>query len=461
VKERILQTLRDLRAYALAKGHEVSLLYHEEDSSLMRFANSAISLNTHEHLIRLVIEAYDGKKRARSELITNLDQIEEMKQGIDAAAEMVEHAQPLSYQPTIAEFSEPFEDQSGYDAALAQMSNAEKLAYFNAAVADLETEDLRLSGIFSCGQTLLAQITTRSEHTQFFRTSDAQVTAVLAHARLKWEISAEQSAQKKADLDAAAVREELAWLAQHYQSGEPQQLPLGRYTIVLGAAATAQLLRYMSFIGFNGGWMKRAYSFLSEEKIGQRVFSERFTLVDDPSQPATFPFKRDFLGIPRRHFTIFRQGVFQGFTWAQDDADEFGATATGHTVNHTSLVLQAGDQAVRSLQELGEMRRDEDVVYIPTLHYMNIVNPSAGLATASSRFGALLLKKDGSIGIPYNVRLTQSLLDIFGDRLEWLSQASGPHNISISYGARNPTAIIVPRFIQVKDLEISHSNASF
>ena len=29
--------------------------YHEEDSYLMRFANSAISLNTNEHLIRLEI----------------------------------------------------------------------------------------------------------------------------------------------------------------------------------------------------------------------------------------------------------------------------------------------------------------------------------------------------------------------------------------------------------------------
>ena len=55
MKEQILQTLSDLRAYALAKGYEVELFYHEEDSYLMRFANSAISLNTNEHLIRLEI----------------------------------------------------------------------------------------------------------------------------------------------------------------------------------------------------------------------------------------------------------------------------------------------------------------------------------------------------------------------------------------------------------------------
>jgi len=86
VKDRILQTLQALRAYALAKGKEVVLDYNEEDSYLMRFANSAISLNTNEHLIRLEITAYEGKKRAGYELITDLSKLDEMKQGVDIAA---------------------------------------------------------------------------------------------------------------------------------------------------------------------------------------------------------------------------------------------------------------------------------------------------------------------------------------------------------------------------------------
>jgi hypothetical protein len=92
---------------------------------------------------------------------------------------------------------------------------------------------------------------------------------------------------------------------------------------------------------------------------------------------------------------------------------------------------------------------------------MNIVNPTKGIITGSSRFGALLLKKDGSVAIPYNVRLTQSLLDIFGDKVAWLSKSSIPYNNSQSYGARNPSAILVPSFMQVNDLEISHSNSSY
>ncbi|MEJ2738098.1 MAG: DNA gyrase modulator [Anaerolineae bacterium] len=98
MKDRILQTLAELREYSLEAGHEVTIFYHEEDSYLMRFANSAISLNTNEHLIRLSITAYSGKRRANYSLITDLDKISEMKQGIDTAAEIGNHLQRIEYQ---------------------------------------------------------------------------------------------------------------------------------------------------------------------------------------------------------------------------------------------------------------------------------------------------------------------------------------------------------------------------
>jgi hypothetical protein len=31
----------------------------------------------------------------------------------------------------------------------------------------------------------------------------------------------------------------------------------------------------------------------------------------------------------------------------------------------------------------------------------------------------------------------------------------------MSYGSRNPTALVLPVFVQVNDLEISHSNTSY
>ncbi len=461
MKEQILQVLRDLRIYALSKNVEATFFYHEEESCLMRFANSAISLNTNEHLIRLEITAYDKSKHASYEMITDLNKLAEMKQGVDIAAEMVKHVQPLNYQPTVPVYPETFIDESVFDAALAGIASDERLEYFNQAVAGLETDEIKLSGIFSSGVNTTAQINTRSEHLQYFKSTDAQISIVLSHITLKWEVIAEQSAQKKTDLNPFAVRRDLTFLLERYRHDAPQQLPLGRYDIVFGSAAIGDLLTMMNYIGFSGGSMKRGFSFIAGDQVGRKVFSNKFNLTDDPTRPETFPFQRDQMGISRKPFPIFLNGIFNSFTWLQDDADEFGASPTGHTVMHKSLVLGGGDKEAATLEELVNLPRENDLLYIPFLHYMNIVNPSKGLITASSRFGALLLKKDGSVAVPYNVRITQSLLDIFGDRLAWLSRPLVVNNTSMSYGARNPTAIVLPAFLQVNDLEISHSNSTY
>ena len=461
MKEKILQTLSALREYALSKGITAAFMYHEEDSYLMRFANSAISLNTNEHLIRLEITVFDDKRRTSYEMITDLSKLEEMKQGVDVAAEMVKFAMPLNYQPSIPHFKESFNDEKGFDSQLASMTGEERLTYFNEAVKGLESDQITLSGIFSSGTNILAQITTLSEHTQYFKTSDAQVTIVLAHSNLKWEVTAEQSAQKKADLKPEELHSELSFLVERYKNDPAQQIPVGNYDIVFGSAATAEMISFMNWIGFNGGLMKRGYSFLKEDHIGKKVFSEKFTLTDDPTQIETYPLTHDLMGMPRHPFPLFVNGVFQNFTWYQDDADEFGAQPTGHSIPHKSLVLGGGDMEVNSLADLVKLPRDKDILYIPFLHYMNIVNPSKALVTASSRFGALLLKKDGSIVVPFNVRVTQSLLDIFGDKVAWMSKQQTVYNTSASYGARNPVAIVLPKFMRVNDLEISHSNSSY
>lgn len=461
MKEKILQTLRDLRTYAVEKGVEAAIFYQEEDSNLMRFANSAISLNTNERIVRLEIIAYEDKRRASYELITSLSKLDEMKQGVDIAAEMVKHAQPLMYQPSVPDYAETFVDETGWDEGLANLSSEERLAYFNEVSKEFETEDIKLSGIFSNGTNVIALINTHSDNVIYFKTSDAQITVVLSHLKLKWEVTAEQSAQKKTELDALRLHQELAFLLDHYQHDTPQQIPLGKYDIVFGAAAVAEILTMMNWIGFNGGAMKRGFSFIAEDQIGKKVFSEKFTLTDDANRLETFPFKRDFMGIERGAFPIVKSGEFQAFTWFQDDADEFGAEPSGHNVMHKSLVVDGGDAEVKTLEELVAMPREKDILYIPFIHYMNIVNPSKGLLTGSSRFGALLLKADGSVVVPYNVRITQSMLDIFGDKIAWISKAQTVYNTSQSYGQRNPTAKIVPNFICVKDLEISHSNDSY
>ena len=144
----------------------------------------------------------------------------------------------------------------------------------------------------------------------------------------------------------------MAFLLERYQHDAPQQLPLGTYDIVFGSAAIGELLDIMDYIGYRGGMMKRGYSFIREDQIGQRIFATGFTLTDDPTRLETFPLQRDLMGMARRPFPIVADGVFKSFTWEQDEADEFGAQPTGHTTPHDSIVLRGGAMPVSTLQDL-------------------------------------------------------------------------------------------------------------
>jgi len=461
MEKNVISLLKELRAYALQSGLQAAIFYHEEDSYLMRFANSAISLNTNEHLIRLEITVYEGKKRATYSMIADPEKLEPIKQGIDIAAEMVKHAQPLSYTPTLPHYERDVIDMQAFDPFLASLTNADRLAYFNQVAQGLESDEVKLSGIFSNGITTTAQISTTSEHTQYFACTDAQIEVVLAHQQLKWEVNAQQSAQAKVDLTPKLLHNDLALMLSHYQHDQALQLPLGKYTVVFGPAAIGDVLDMLAMVGPNGGTMKRGYSFLGEEKLGKKVFSPLFTLIDDPERREIFPLSYDLMGIPRQPFPFFEDGVFKAFFWEQDDADEFGGQPTGHTVDHLNLSMAGGQRSMPGLEALLAMPRDEDILYIPYLHYMNIVNPSAGMITGSSRFGNLLLKKDGSVQVPYNVRITQTFEDLFGENVDWISEEQTVHNTSSSYGKRNPSAILLPRFLCVRGIEISHSNSSY
>jgi hypothetical protein len=96
MKSKVTTLLKTLRAYAIEKGLRLAIDFHQEDSYLMRFANSAISLNTNEKLTRLDLSAFEGRKCATYSMIADPNDVESIKSAIDTLAEMVKHAAPLS-----------------------------------------------------------------------------------------------------------------------------------------------------------------------------------------------------------------------------------------------------------------------------------------------------------------------------------------------------------------------------
>lgn len=459
-KEVIKELLHDLIAYARAQHITAEFWLHAEHSSLVRLANSAISLNTFEDLFELSVTACHGNARGTCTLMIAPGQRERMYEAIRTADTIAHHATPTTYPRTLTPFTPLPDDDAGFDDALWQLTPQQKLDYIEAAVHGLESPQMILSGMLSSGAVWEAAANTLSDAVVFHALTDAYVSLVLNHAQQRWELQSTQSATCAAELQPAPLHAELELLLDQYTDATPQQLPLGRYDVVFGRDALAHLLHMCSWLGFHGGQCKRKLTFLNEAHLGTRVFSEQVSICDDPTQRAAFPYAFDVHGIPRKPFPLVTRGVFNAFMWDRDSADEFGQHETGHSVPAVSLTVAPGSAPVNSLAALLAMPRERDVLYLPHLHYMNVVNHTEGIITCCSRFGALLLRKDGSINVPFNVRLTEKLMNIFG-RVAWLSQATAAANVSSTYGTRTPSACVVPKFTCVNDVAITHANASF
>ncbi|MDI9460511.1 MAG: metallopeptidase TldD-related protein [Saccharofermentanales bacterium] len=462
MEKKIKKALAALREYGLAQDAKFRLLWHHENSHFIRYANSGISLNTSENLNRLCITVYGDKKQAKTSLVMDPSNLEQMKKMFDQALATLEFSSKLSYQPTLSAI-EGFSDKRCYDADLAEMSSDEMIDFVEQATLSLETDDIVLSGNFSRGETMLCIMTSLSDDVGFWAATDAQVTLVLSSLKNKWEVNAEQSAYRKKDLKSRVLHKQLSFLVDSYLRSKPVQLPLGSYRIVLGAAATAEYLDLLDWLALNGDAVIRLAGMHTKEDLGKQVFSDSFSLYDDPEALKTFAYSHDLWGRKREKLALYEQGTYRNFSIFQELADEFGLEANATDVPHLNLTLDGGDWEIKDVRELcaEAAESEKDILYIPYLHYTGVVNPSQGLVTGSSRFGALLFKQDGSIKVPYNVRLTNKLTDLFGRGLVKLAQKRVVYNTSQTYGERDPRAVLVPKFVMLDDIEISHSNDSY
>lgn len=460
MKETFAKAATILRTFALERGLEAEFSFYKGAGRLVRFANSGVSANTGEDVFELSVTVRKGRATGSYTVQTSLSDEAAMKVAVLKAAEIAEVATPVNYDRRTPVLPERMPDDANFDHRLENFTTAEALELVGRSTDDLLEEGLSLSGMVSTGTIYEARANTLNNVLLYHAGTDANMELVISSDKEKWEIQSTQSAVKAGQFAPEAVREELALLLKHYKESPRIRVETGKYDVVLGRSALADLFGYFLWVGFNGGSLRRDMSFLKEEDLGKQVFSPLFSVYDDPSFAETFPYAFDENGLQRSPYSFVKEGVFQNFFWPKDIVEEFGGTASGHDVPHMSIAIGSGNTPVNSLAEVLAMPREKDMLYLPYLHYMGLVNAAKGVVTGSTRFGALYLHKDGRISVPYNMRFTTCLRELFSS-IEWISQRRAAVNVSSLYGRRNPEALLVPRFTCFKDFEIILANDKF
>ena len=122
------------------------------------------------------------------------------------------------------------------------------------------------------------------------------------------------------------------------------------------------------------------------DRLGEKVFDERFSLADDALDPRGLPKAFDFEGTPKQRVELVEDGVAHRRRLGPHDARSAPATArrrTGHappsSLRHWGplpFALSVAGGEADSLEELAELVGDG--IYVTRLHYLEHRRPARG-----------------------------------------------------------------------------------
>ncbi len=253
-------------------------------------------------------------------------------------------------------------------------------------------------------------------------TEASMKTTVISRSSLsEGSSSAQKHSRRVGDIDPTTLAEEAADLS--VRSLNPVKAELGEYEVILSPTAVSTLLLYTGFIGFSADAYQDGESFV-KYSLNQQVFDEKFTVVDDATNPKTLHMMPvDGEGIPKKALTLIQDGVVseKSICYNSFYAGKEGKKTTGHAMPAfaefwgdspfpSNMIMKAGDV---SFEEAIEDTKHG--LFVNTVHYVNPAERTKLVLTGLTRDGTFLIDK-GELSKPImNMRFTDSMLSAFKD----------------------------------------------
>jgi PmbA protein len=426
------------RALRAAEGDEALALVHSERSGMARFAGSAVHQPTliENDVVELQI-VRDGRLGIAS---VNRSDDEGLRVLAERAAEAADSAPADPDFPGLAPPAQP-PPVEGYDEETAALTAEEQARL---AAAAINASELDLYGFFTSGVTEMALMSS----TGLAVSQPMTDVAVLALAAVDGASGyAEQTGWRLADVDPAEAATEAVEKAKLTRGAV--ELEPGSYPAVLEPPAFAELLAYFAYDAFGalGLVEERSYAF---DKLGQRVFDERFSLADDPLDPRGLPKAFDFEGTPKQRVELVENGVLGGVVWDRVTAKRAGNghESTGHAPPSSlrnwgplAFALSVAGGEAESAEQLAETLGDG--IYVTRLHYLSIVDPREGIVTGMTRDGTFRIR-GGKIADPLvNLRFTVAVPEVLAE-LPGLTREPVLLNHNAYYDDRYATGLLSP-----------------
>jgi predicted Zn-dependent protease len=402
---------------------DVEVIFSSTDFSLTRFANSTIHQNVAEvNAAASVRVAFDGKTARAT---TNRFDDEGLKRAVQSAESIarVQEPDPDLLPMAGTDEGKGVEVPPRWFDQTAAVTPADRADGVGKIVAVAKKNKLVTAGIYSSAQSAEVVVNSKGLSVYHHQTSAEVSITMLAGNSSGWQ---KANSPDVANIDSVRLAEIAAQKAR--DSSEPQELPPGKYTVILEPAAVLDLVGSM-FWDFGGLAILDQRSFLNN-RIGTKLFGENITIIDDVTHPLQSNAPFDGEGVGRRRVNLVEKGVIRGLVYARGTAgkmrkseykDRVGEIQpTGHgfplpnemgeAPANIVFITPGGEQTVE--QMIAGTARG---ILITRVWYIREVDPYEKILTGMTRDGTFLVE-DGKVrnGL-LNFRFNQSLIEMLNN----------------------------------------------
>jgi predicted Zn-dependent protease len=187
------------------------------------------------------------------------------------------------------------------------------------------------------------------------------------------------------------------------RSHNPTGIEPGKYTVVLEAAAMADLVANLAFAA-DARQADEGRSFFSKKgggtRIGETVVNERVTIYSDPAHALAPAIPFDGEGLPLARLNWIEKGVLKNLSYSRYWAQKQGKTATPQPGN---LIMEGGTSTLDEL--IAGVQRG---VLVTRFWYIRALDPQTLVFTGLTRDGLFLIE-NGKVTRPVkNMRWNES-----------------------------------------------------
>jgi PmbA protein len=400
-KESAFRLLRKVVQESPADQTEVILL--TEDSSLTRFAGSAIHQHVAERNQTVILRVVLGKRIAV--VTTNIFRLSSVIKFLQRAIALAKVQQPNDEFISLPG-PKPIPEIETFSKNISHLTPNQKVRTVQSLLRRVKEKGCEASGAFSNGEVELAVINSLGVEA-YQKFSDLFLHLVVENEKSSGYASFVARDPDQLDVDSLA-QEAIGKTSKE----EPIQIQPGEYQVILEPYAVSELLSFLGYLGFHAQAVQEGRSFFSN-RFGEKMVDEGVTIYDDGLDPEGLQVPFDFEGIPKRKVTFFDRGVAKEVTYDSFTAGREGKASTGHGLIApntegpvpVNLFMKGGEP---SLEEM--IRSVQRGIYVTRFHYTNVVEPMKAVITGMTRDGTFLIE-EGEIKRPIkNLRFTESIL---------------------------------------------------